>query len=100
LTAYSGSAHERILYIDFTVDESDDDIESIDAVTFYRTHHDYVNSQNGYNPAVKIGNAASGLPSSWSDDKGDTIGAAATGIKFGELVPPATVIILDVDIQA
>jgi len=100
MTAYSGSAHERILYIDFTVDESDDDIESIDAVTFYRTQHDYLNSQNGYSPAVKIGSAASGLPSAYSSDVTDSIGNAAVGIKFGELMPPPTVIILDVDIQA
>lgn len=87
-----GHHEDRVLAIALTTDESDDDIESIDSVTFYRTFDDYQRSENGYSPLVKIG--SSGLPSGYSSAVAASIGAATVGIKFGEIIPTPSVIFL------
>lgn len=77
-----GSAHHRILEIKFTVDESDDDVESVDAVNYYRTRAQLEDS----NPEALTYTAETG--------------ADPNEIEMGQLLPPASHIRLDVSTQA
>jgi hypothetical protein len=83
-----------------TVDESDDDVYEIDDVQIYRTWEDYVNSTNGYNPAVKLMDAALG-PNQSGDAVGDNdLAYDEVALVFGEKVPAPAIVVLNVDTQA
>lgn len=75
-------AHDRILELKFTVDESDDDVESVDSVKYFRDRGKY------------------------DADEGEVIeysaetGANPNEITLGEMLPPPTHIILTPTFQA
>jgi hypothetical protein len=76
-----GKAHERILTIAVTADESDDTL-AVTAVKFYRDRTKYIDS-DGYTPAYSGGTAA-----------------ASCELVLGEVLPPPTSIIMIATFQA
>lgn len=85
----------RILEIDFTTDNSDNDIESIDALTFYRDPNERVDG-NGISLSARAGAGEGGTQSAL----GTSLGSNEVWIELGEQQVDFSVIVLDQNTQA
>ena len=88
--SYLNRAQLRILEIDFTTDDSDDDIESVDAITVYRDAQSRT-AGNGYSVAAQAAASEGAAPSAL----GTSLGSAEVWIYLGEQIPRPGVIVLD-----
>jgi len=86
---------QRILEIDFTTDNSDDDIESIDAVTYFFTGQSRT-AAAGFSPDATASDGEGGTKSAL----GTTLGSNEVWIWLSEQIPPPNVIVLDQATQA
>lgn len=87
----------RILDIDFTTDNSDNDIFEVDAVTYYRDAQSRA-AGNGFVPDAQQSASEGGALSDLN--AGADLATNEAWIWFSEAVPPVSVIILDQATQA
>lgn len=93
--SYLQRGNQRILDIDFTTDNSDNDIESVDGLTYYRDAQSRT-AANGYSISAQAASAAGTAPVAL----GTTLGSAEVWIYLGEQIPRIGVIVLDQATQA
>ena len=87
-----GSRHAlRILDIDFTTDNSDNDIADIDGLTFYRDAQSR-SASNGFSVDAVVSAGEGGTTQAFN---GSDLASNEVWIWLSETIPPPSVIILD-----
>ncbi len=95
MTQVLRSSHNRILVIEITTDNSDNDIESVDSVTFYRNEAERI-AGNGYS----VGGATAYISAGTTGGAlGTSLGVNDVDIFLPEGIPAPSIIRIEQDTQ-